>query len=81
MNELKDRIAQLLKLRAEQIEVEGRIRELTDSIKDQALSESVYGFLDEGELPLLPDGEYMSIPQFWAAILEMVGQIEERGAR
>ena len=80
IDELRQNIHGWLKLREQQIETEGQMREITDSIGDQALSESVYAFLDEGELPLFPDGEYASIPQFWAAILEMLGQIDARNA-
>jgi hypothetical protein len=47
--------------------------------KDEALVETVRGFVDEGELPLKNNcTEYMEEAEFWDAVLEMVKERIER---
>lgn len=55
------------------------LAELTMKIGDQALSESVHAFVDEGELPMLPNGEDMEEHTFWDGICEMILEIQRRG--
>jgi hypothetical protein len=52
-----------------------RIVLLSLSVGDEALTESIRGFVDEGELPMLPNGEQAEEQQFWAAITSIIDHI------
>lgn len=55
-----------------------QIVQLALSVGDEALTETIRGFVDEGELPMLPDGEDMDEVEFWRVVSEMIQQIKIR---
>jgi hypothetical protein len=63
----------------------GRQREelvqLALSVGDEALTETIRAFVDEGELPMLPDGEDMPEENYWEQVVEMTKWVEQRGAK
>ena len=48
------------------------------SVGDEALIETIRGFVDEGELPMLPDGEDMDEVDYWRTVAEMIQTIKTR---